>query len=120
MSTTSVESPAALDAKVKKAAEKLDEHVREIIQWHFDPDKGTPFWLEKTKELGFDPRKDVKGLAVVAPSLGLVEVRHGGGVIVEPVAGQAAPVVGLGLPQVVTQAPGEGRQPAAIWASPDR
>lgn len=61
MSTT--ESPAALDAKVKKAAEKLDEHVREIIHWHFDPDKGTPFWLEKAKELKFDPRKEVKCFA---------------------------------------------------------
>lgn len=58
MSTTE-----SLDVKVKKAAEKLDEHTREIIAWHFDPEKGTPFWLEKAKELGFDPRKEVKCFA---------------------------------------------------------
>lgn len=61
MSTT--QSSASLDTQVKKSAEKLDEHVREIIQCHFDPDKGTPFWIDKAKQLGFDPRKEVKCFA---------------------------------------------------------
>lgn len=52
--------PAPLQAKVKQARERLDAHVREIVAWHFDPEKGTPFWLEKAKSLNFDPRKDVK------------------------------------------------------------
>ena len=43
-----------------KPSEQLDAHVREIIAWHFNPETGTPFWLEKAKELGFDPRKEVK------------------------------------------------------------
>jgi phenylacetate-coenzyme A ligase PaaK-like adenylate-forming protein len=30
------------------------------VAWHFHPDTGTPFWLERAKTLGFDPRKEVK------------------------------------------------------------
>jgi phenylacetate-coenzyme A ligase PaaK-like adenylate-forming protein len=46
-----------------EARQQLDAHVREIMQCHFDPHTGTPFWLEKAKELGFDPRKEVKSFA---------------------------------------------------------
>jgi len=53
--------PPDLQAKVKQAREKLDSHVREIMQWHFSPETGTPFWLEKAKEFKFNPLKDVKG-----------------------------------------------------------
>ncbi len=60
MSTAAGES-ASLDSQAKLAREKLDAHVREIIAWHFDPKTGTPFWLERIKKLGFDPRKEVKG-----------------------------------------------------------
>ena len=42
-----------------KARELLDAHTREIIEWHFNPATGCPFWLEKVKELGFDPRQKV-------------------------------------------------------------
>jgi hypothetical protein len=38
----------------------LDAWVREIIAWHFDPEWGTPYWLERAKELGFDPRKEIQ------------------------------------------------------------
>jgi hypothetical protein len=34
--------------------------VREVVAWHFDPATGCPFWLERAKQLDFDPRKDVK------------------------------------------------------------
>jgi phenylacetate-coenzyme A ligase PaaK-like adenylate-forming protein len=46
--------------RVRQAREQLDQHVREIVTWHFDPDTGTPFWLEKVKELRLDPLKEVK------------------------------------------------------------
>src|SRR5262249_15810775 len=46
-----------------QAREKLDAHVREIMQAHFHPETGTPFWLERAKTLGFDPLKDVHGFA---------------------------------------------------------
>jgi phenylacetate-coenzyme A ligase PaaK-like adenylate-forming protein len=49
------------DQNVRQAREQLDAHVREIVAWHFNPETGTPFWLERSKTLGFDPRKDVHG-----------------------------------------------------------
>jgi hypothetical protein len=46
--------------QVKKAKEQLDQHVREIMKWHFSPETGAPFWLDKAKSFKFDPLKDVK------------------------------------------------------------
>jgi phenylacetate-coenzyme A ligase PaaK-like adenylate-forming protein len=57
MSTT---IPADVQAKAKQARDRLDAQVREVVQWHFSPDTGTPFWLEKAKTFKFDPLKDVK------------------------------------------------------------
>jgi phenylacetate-coenzyme A ligase PaaK-like adenylate-forming protein len=51
---------ADMQAKLKAARERLDAHVREIVEWHFDPETGTPFWLERAKSLDFDPRKDIR------------------------------------------------------------
>ena len=50
---------SSLETKVKQAKDRLDAHVREIVRWHFSPETGTPFWLEKAKELPFNPLKDV-------------------------------------------------------------
>ena len=55
------ELSGSLEEKKAGAKAALDEHVREIVQWHFDPDKGTPFWLEYAEKLDFDPRKDIDG-----------------------------------------------------------
>jgi phenylacetate-coenzyme A ligase PaaK-like adenylate-forming protein len=33
----------------------LDQHVREIVQWHFSEETGTPHWLDWAKQTGFDP-----------------------------------------------------------------
>ncbi|MEW5977652.1 MAG: hypothetical protein AB1898_17800 [Acidobacteriota bacterium] len=52
-----------LQAKVKSAREALDAWVREIVQWHFDPNTGCPFWLEHASRLDWDPRKEVRGYA---------------------------------------------------------
>jgi phenylacetate-coenzyme A ligase PaaK-like adenylate-forming protein len=38
----------------------LDAHVREIVQWHFSPDTGTPFWLDFATRLDWDPRKEIQ------------------------------------------------------------
>ncbi len=58
MSSVSLDvSPARLTA----AREALDAWVREIVDWHFDPATGCPFWLERAKTLGWDPRREVKG-----------------------------------------------------------
>jgi len=52
---------ATLDERIKNAKAELDAQVREVIRWHFSPDTGTPFWLEKAKAFNFDPLKDVNG-----------------------------------------------------------
>jgi phenylacetate-coenzyme A ligase PaaK-like adenylate-forming protein len=52
---------SSLTEKVAAARARLDAHVREIVAWHFDPQTGSPFWLERAAGLGFDPRKEVRG-----------------------------------------------------------
>ncbi len=49
-----------LQQRVDEARTRLDAHVRETIQWHFSPETGCEFWLNRAKELGFDPREEVK------------------------------------------------------------
>lgn len=36
-----------------------DEFIRAAMAWHFDPDTGSEFWIERAKTLDFDPRADV-------------------------------------------------------------
>lgn len=52
---------ATLEERIKNARAALDAQVREVVRWHFSPETGTPFWLEKAKEFSFDPLKDVNG-----------------------------------------------------------
>jgi len=55
---------AAVDAaQVQKAREALDAWVREVVNFHFDPATGSPFWLDRAKRLGFDPREKVHGFS---------------------------------------------------------
>jgi phenylacetate-coenzyme A ligase PaaK-like adenylate-forming protein len=51
------------DMAAPSPRERLDRHVREIVQWHFDPATGCPFWLERAKQFTFDPVRDVQGFA---------------------------------------------------------
>jgi phenylacetate-coenzyme A ligase PaaK-like adenylate-forming protein len=37
-----------------------DEFIRGAMEWHFSPQTGSRFWLERAKSLEFDPRTDVK------------------------------------------------------------
>jgi phenylacetate-coenzyme A ligase PaaK-like adenylate-forming protein len=53
------ESVLPSDRAVQSAKERLDAHVRDIVRWHFDPETGCPFWLERAKTLNFDPRTEV-------------------------------------------------------------
>jgi phenylacetate-coenzyme A ligase PaaK-like adenylate-forming protein len=34
--------------------------VREIVQWHFSPETGSPFWLDWAKKAGWNPATEVK------------------------------------------------------------
>ena len=46
----------------EEAQTQLDNHVREIIAWHFSPETGCPFWLEWAQK-NFDPRGKVNSYA---------------------------------------------------------
>jgi len=46
--------------KIAAARRALDTHVRETVQWHFDPATGCPFWLERASRLDWDPRKEIR------------------------------------------------------------
>ena len=45
------------------ARARLDAWTREMVAWHFDPATGSPFWLERARTLGLDPRRDVSSYA---------------------------------------------------------
>lgn len=51
----------SLDDQIRQAKDQLDAQVRAMVAWHFDPNTGTPFWLERAKGLTFDPVRDVQG-----------------------------------------------------------
>jgi phenylacetate-coenzyme A ligase PaaK-like adenylate-forming protein len=48
------------DSAIKAAQENLDAHVREIVQWHFSPETGSPFWLDWAAKAGWNPATEVK------------------------------------------------------------
>ncbi len=48
-----------LDEMIKQNQEALDAHTRESVQWHFNPETGSPYWLEKAKDFDFNPLTDV-------------------------------------------------------------
>ncbi|WP_405147185.1 phenazine antibiotic biosynthesis protein [Sphaerisporangium sp. NBC_01403] len=39
------------------------ELIEAAMRWHFDPKTGSSFWLERAKDLDFDPRRDVHTFA---------------------------------------------------------
>ena len=54
-------SDSAIDLSVREQAAKaqLDANVREIVEWHFNPETGCPFWLNFAAKLGWDPRREI-------------------------------------------------------------
>ena len=46
--------------QTKAARATLDSWVREIIEWHFNPETGCPFWLDYAKSLSWDPRREIQ------------------------------------------------------------
>lgn len=43
-----------------------DEFVRAAMEWHFNPETASAYWLRRARTLPFNPRTDVKGLADLA------------------------------------------------------
>lgn len=56
----------ATPESTRAAQEALDAWVREVIAYHFDPASGCPFWLEKARGLGWDPRREIRGFTDLA------------------------------------------------------
>jgi phenylacetate-coenzyme A ligase PaaK-like adenylate-forming protein len=54
---TTLES--GLQTKLKASKEALDAWTRDIVQWHFDPATGCPFWLDFAKNLDWDPLREI-------------------------------------------------------------
>ena len=52
--------PSLEPAAVQLAPERLDAHVREIVQWHFDPATGCPFWLDRAQEARLRSATDIQ------------------------------------------------------------
>ncbi|MBL8213072.1 MAG: hypothetical protein JNK87_20315 [Bryobacterales bacterium] len=61
MGTAMISTPetdiAAQGAQVKA---KLDAWTKEVVQWHFSPETGCPFWLNWAEKAGWDPRTEVQ------------------------------------------------------------
>jgi phenylacetate-coenzyme A ligase PaaK-like adenylate-forming protein len=49
-----------LDVAVHEAKDQLDAQVRDIIEWHFNPQTGCPFWLDFASKLDWDPRREIR------------------------------------------------------------
>lgn len=53
---------SVLDCPVDEIPDARDL-IEAAMQWHFSPDTGSPYWLERAKTLEFDPRRDVHTFA---------------------------------------------------------
>jgi len=49
--------------RAQEAKAQLDAHVREIVEWHFNPATGCPFWLDFASRLGWEPRREIASFA---------------------------------------------------------
>jgi len=63
MSVVGQQEGTELEARITAARERLDAWTREVVQWHFDPETGCPFWLEFAERLDWDPREEIRGFA---------------------------------------------------------
>ena len=48
-----------LSLGAQEAKAQLDAHVREIVEWHFNPETGCPFWLDFAAKLDWEPRREI-------------------------------------------------------------
>jgi hypothetical protein len=54
MSTETITQTNAQDARAR-----LDAWTREVVNWHFDPATGCPFWLNYASQLNWNPREEI-------------------------------------------------------------
>jgi len=60
MSTVGSSISDDVAAQAAEAKSRLDAHTVKTVHWHFSDETGCPFWLEKKRELKFDPLTEVK------------------------------------------------------------
>jgi phenylacetate-coenzyme A ligase PaaK-like adenylate-forming protein len=46
-------------ATLAKSRGELDARVREMMEWHFNPETGCQFWIDWAAKAGWDPRREV-------------------------------------------------------------
>lgn len=44
----------------------FEQHLADVMKWHFSPNTGSAFWLERQRRLEFDPLRDVRSFADLA------------------------------------------------------
>jgi len=52
-----------LETQVAAAQQALDDQTVKMVQWHFNPETGSPFWLEQAASLDFNPQTDINCFA---------------------------------------------------------
>lgn len=53
--------PTVSPELVAQARQQLNQHLHEIIHWHFSPETGCPFWLDWAAK-NWDPRKEIQSV----------------------------------------------------------
>lgn len=56
-------APAWWAPSAEVAVERLNAHVVEMVQFHFSPETGCPYWLDKAKSFDFNPLTDINTFA---------------------------------------------------------
>lgn len=41
----------------------FNQHLTDVMQWHFSPETGSTFWLDMRSQLSFDPLKDIRTIS---------------------------------------------------------
>jgi hypothetical protein len=60
MGTVTPQTETELSVKTDTAREALDAWTCEMVEWHFSPETGCPFWLDYAAKLDWDPRKEIR------------------------------------------------------------
>ena len=58
--------------KTITTGDSVEAQLHDVLEVHFDPERGAPYWLTRARELGFDPRAEIKCVADL-PRLGMMD-----------------------------------------------
>jgi phenylacetate-coenzyme A ligase PaaK-like adenylate-forming protein len=60
LDTMTATPTADMKSLVANRRQRLDAWVRQMVEWHFNPETGCPFWLDYASKLDWDPRTEIK------------------------------------------------------------